>query len=219
MNPSASLLPRLPSAALAAFAVCSALHLAAVAADTGLPASVTKALLMPLLAAWLLARGGPRPVVAGLLLSTGGDIALEFEGTGPFVTGMAFFAAAHVCYVVFFLRGGAVAGLRRQWIVPVAYGVVWAAMVVALWPGLGALRIPVALYSLLLTATAVTSAGYGLRAGIGGCLFLVSDALIALGLAGLPRPPVPGLWVMATYIAAQYLIASGVRAAGGGTEP
>ncbi|GAA4225987.1 putative membrane protein YhhN [Streptosporangium album] len=65
---------------LVAFWLCSAVHLALVAADVGPMDSLTKALLMPLLAAWVLARRGPRPLVAALLLSWGGDVALEIDG-------------------------------------------------------------------------------------------------------------------------------------------
>ncbi|MGC5012311.1 lysoplasmalogenase [Streptosporangium sp. DT93] len=200
----------LSRAALAAFWVCSAAHLVLLAVGDGPLNSVTKALLMPLLAAWVLARRGPLPLVAALLLSWGGDVALDVDGL--FLAGMALFAAAHVCYVTFFVRRGAFAALRRRPLIPVLYAVLWAGLVALLWPGLGDLRLPVAAYSLLLTATAVTAAGLGPRIGAGGALFLVSDALIAFGLADLPRPPSADLVIMATYIAGQYLLASGIVA-------
>jgi hypothetical protein len=41
-------------------------------------------------------------------------------------------------------------------------------------------------------------------------LFLLSDGLIAAGLADWPRPPVPQFWIMATYVAAQYLLTTGL---------
>ncbi|MEU0480547.1 lysoplasmalogenase [Streptosporangium sp. NPDC006013] len=197
-----------PRALLAAFWLCSAVHLVLVAAGEGPMNSVTKALLMPLLAAWVLARRGPRLLVAALLLSWGGDVALEIDGL--FLAGMALFAGAHVCYVTWLVREGALQVLRRRPAIPVVYGVLWAGMIFVLWPGLGDLRLPVAVYSLLLTATAVTAAGLGPRIGAGGALFLLSDALIAFGLADLPRPPMTGLVIMATYVAAQYLLASGI---------
>jgi uncharacterized membrane protein YhhN len=194
-------------AALAAFALIAAAHLASLAAGVTWLELVTKALLMPSLAAWVVMRGGPRLVVAALLLSALGDIALESDDL--FLGGMGFFALAHVCYIALFLRAGAAVCLRRRWYIPIGYAVVWAGFVAVLWPGLGALQIPVAAYSLLLTGTAVTSAGLGWRTGIGGGLFFVSDGLIALHLADLPQPPMPDVWVMTTYIVAQYLLASG----------
>jgi uncharacterized membrane protein YhhN len=165
----------------------------------------TTCLLATSLAVWVIARRGPALVAAALFLSAVGDILL-YQGS-MFIPGMAFFALAHVAYVSHFVRSGALRRLR--WYVVASYAVVWTALVVALWSGLDNLRVPVIIYSLLLTATAVTSSGLGVRTGLGGGLFFVSDALIAFGLADLPRPPMPGMWVMATYILAQYLLASG----------
>lgn len=115
------------------------------------------------------------------------------------------FAAGHVCYLVLFGRG------RTNPYLGAGYAVALAAMAAVLLPALPAgLRIPVAGYSLLLTAMAYRASGPGLWAGVGGALFLVSDTLIATGIADLPQPPVPGFWVMATYLAAQSLLAAGV---------
>lgn len=46
-------------------------------------------------------------------------------------------------------------------------------------------------------------------AGVGGALFLLSDTLIATGVADWPQPPRPDLWIMLTYIAAQLLLVLG----------
>ncbi|MFF3668767.1 lysoplasmalogenase [Microtetraspora malaysiensis] len=209
---------------LVLFWACSVVHLVAGLAGLGLVDPVTKALLMPLLALWVLARRGPGIIVAALLASTAGDIALEIDGM--FVPGMGFFAIAHLCYITFFVRKrpgfrtsaasdsvgvGGTSGRRpvRWWMPVAAYAVVWAALVAFLWPGLGALQIPVAAYSLVLTATAVTSSWYGPRAGVGGGLFFLSDTLIAFGIADLDFP-YRGFVIMATYIAGQYLLASAV---------
>ncbi|WP_106398437.1 lysoplasmalogenase [Actinocorallia populi] len=197
------------------FLVLGAAHLLALAFEIPVAAFTTKALLMPVLAWWLHRQGGARLMVAGLLLSTGGDVALEFDGF--FIVGMVFFAAAHVCYVTFFARSFAAAG-RRRWMIVGVYAVLWAVLVVLLWPGLGDLQIPVAVYSLLLTATAVVSAAHGLRTGVGGALFLVSDSLIAFRIADMELP-MHGLAVMLTYMAAQYLLASGSLARSGGRSP
>ncbi|GAA1739178.1 lysoplasmalogenase [Luedemannella helvata] len=201
---------RLSRPLLVLFWAVAVAHLVALAAPAGGLAYVTKALLMPSLAAWALTRRAPGLLVAGLLCSAAGDVLLEHEGL--FIAGMAAFAAAHVCYVILFVRRGAVVAARRRWAVVAAYALVWLALIVVMWPGLGDLRIPVAAYSLLLTATATLGAGLGLGVGVGGALFFVSDTLIAMRLADLPRPPGVDLLVMATYIGAQWLIASGVVA-------
>jgi len=193
--------------AIWAYAVIAVAHLVSLAAGVTWLEWVTKFLLVPTLAVWVLLQRGPRLVIAALALCALGDMALQFDSL--FIVGMGMFAAGHACYVTFFLRSGAAAGLRRRWYIPLGYAVVWAGLVTLLWSGLGGLRIPVAAYSLLLTATAVTSAGFGARTGAGGALFFLSDGLISLRLADLPQPPMPGLWIMSTYIVAQYLLASG----------
>jgi hypothetical protein len=64
---------------------------------------------------------------------------------------------------------------------------------------------------LLLTATAVASGRHGKRSGLGGALFLISDALIAMRMAGRDFPG-RGVLVMSTYATGQYLLASGAKA-------
>ncbi|MFC7484111.1 lysoplasmalogenase [Luedemannella flava] len=201
---------RLSRALLVLFCAVSATHLVALAASIGWLDLVTKTLLMPSLAGWAATRRAPGLLVAGLLLSWLGDVALQFDGL--FILGMGFFAAAHVCYVTLFVRRGAAAVMRGRWGFVAAYCVVWLGLVAVMWSGLGDLRVAVALYSLLLTATATLSVGLGPVVGLGGALFFVSDALLALRLADLPRPPGADLLVMITYLAAQWLIADGVTA-------
>lgn len=104
---------------LAAFVAVAAANLLANAADHRVAELVTKPLLMPLLAAHLWqattaqGRRTPRLILAALALSTGGDVALLGTGTGWFLTGMALFLGAHLCYVAAFTRHGAAAALRR----------------------------------------------------------------------------------------------------------
>ena len=70
---------------------------------------------------------------------------------------------------------------------------------------------PVAAYALLLTATAIASRWHSPRSGLGGTLFLVSDALIALRLSGRDFPG-RGALAMSSYAIGQYLLTSGVTA-------
>ena len=170
----------------------------------------TKPLLMLALAGFVVAAARPsrpsRLAVGGLLLGGVGDAALLGHGTW-FLVGMGAFALGHACYLTAFLRRGAAATLRRRWWIPVGYLAVWAGLIVLVWPGLdGGLRVPVLVYSLLLTAMAATAAGTGRVAGIGGALFLVSDGTLALGMADVDFPG-RGAVVMPTYLAAQLLIA------------
>jgi hypothetical protein len=66
-----------------------------------------------------------------------------------------------------------------------------------------------AFYGLALVSTAVLSASFGWRLGLGGGLFLFSDLLIAVEIADAATLPGPAIWVMLTYLAAQALLATG----------
>lgn len=54
-------------------------------------------------------------------------------------------------------------------------------------------------------------------AGLGGALFMLSDTLIATGVADRPQPPNPAFWIMLTYAAAQFLLVRGVLGPLGGS--
>ena len=194
---------------MAGYAALSALHLIFLLVGLSLGAELTKPLLMLALAA-AVGAVAPRVLLGALLASCFGDLFLIFGGSW-FLVGMGGFAVAHICYVTRFVRTGALRDRARLLRTGVPYAVVWGVLITMLWPDLDAgLRIPLAVYSLLLTGTAVTSACAGVRTGVGGALFLVSDSLIATGLAKWPQPPVAGFWVMATYLTAQYLLATGI---------
>ncbi|MGW3246718.1 lysoplasmalogenase [Streptomyces sp. NPDC001070] len=199
---------RAARAALALFAVAAVVHLAAQLVDSGTADHLTKPVLVPLLAACAALRGGPRLLVAALLCGWAGDVLLQLDGDTPFLAGMGAFAAGHVCYLTLFVRRGAFADRRRAAATAAGYAVVWLAALVLVWPGLpSGLRIPVAVYSLLLTAMAAAAAGPGPRAtAVGGALFLLSDTLLATRLADLPQLPAADFWIMLTYLGAQYLL-------------
>jgi len=189
------------------FAVAA--DLVCLAAGQTLGHTLAKPLLMPLLALHVWVRGGPRLLVSALLLGWGGDVLLLFHADAAFLAGMASFAAGHVCYLLLFRRHGAPQA-RGAWIAG-AYGIALVVLVALLWPGLPAgLRIPVAGYSLLLTAMACGSTRLGPVAGVGGALFLLSDTLIATGIADWPQLPRPDLWIMFTYCVAEFLLARSV---------
>ncbi|MFC9297505.1 lysoplasmalogenase [Streptomyces sp. NPDC057011] len=195
-----------PRALLIGFAAATAADLGSLLADWHLGHVIAKPLLMPLLVAYVVTRGGPRLLVAALLFGWGGDLALLFDAEPAFLVGMGSFAAGHVCYLVLFGRRATNPLLGG------AYALALLGTVALLWPDLPAdLRIPVAGYSLLLTAMAYRSSALGRTAGIGGALFLISDTLIATGVAEWPQLPRPDFWIMATYLAAQYLLATGTR--------
>ncbi|MEU5300180.1 lysoplasmalogenase [Streptomyces noursei] len=225
--------PRAARALLVAFAILAVGHLAALVAhaaaapgdglatlaDTAV--HVTKPALMPLLAAHVLLRGGPPLLAGALLFGCGGDTFLQIGGETAFRVGMGSFAAGHLCYLLLFARhGGPISGRRaRTALAAGLYAAALVATVLLLWPDLpAALRIPVAGYSLLLTAMAFGALRGGPLVAVGGLLFLLSDSLIAGGIARWPQPPAPQFWIMLTYTSAQYALAIGVLAAAAGPD-
>ncbi|MFF5231849.1 lysoplasmalogenase [Dactylosporangium sp. NPDC000521] len=161
----------------------------------------------PLLAPLLLWHLGRRCLVGwGLVFATAGDVALLVPGTVPFLLGMACFLGTQICFLLAFLRHG-----RPRWFVALGYGVLWAVLNAVLWPSLGDLRVPILVYSLALTSMAAAACAVSPAVATGGFLFLLSDLLIGLGAAGLDFPG-RDLVVMATYIAALFLIVSGIAA-------
>ncbi|MHA6758692.1 lysoplasmalogenase [Streptacidiphilus sp. PAMC 29251] len=197
-------------------------HLVLILIGVSLGADLTKPLLMPALALAVgpaVGLAAPRLLLGALLASCAGDLFLIFGGSW-FLVGMGGFAIAHACYVTHFVRTGALRDRARLLRTAAPYAVVWAVLITLLWPDLDAgLRIPLAVYSLLLTATAVSSACAGLRTGLGGGLFLLSDSLIATDLANWPQLPAAGFWVMSTYLTAQYLLATGILRRAQNQEP
>ncbi|MGW7197713.1 lysoplasmalogenase [Streptomyces chryseus] len=190
---------------LAAFAVAALADLGSLVAGADAGHLAAKPLLMPLLAAYAALSGAPRPLIAALLFGWGGDVFLLADAEWAFLVGMGSFAAGHVCYLVLFR------GSRTSWLLGAGYAVALLTTVALLWPDLPAdLRVPVAGYSLLLTAMALRASGLGLYAGLGGALFLLSDTLIATGVAEWPQLPALDFWIMLTYLTAQYLLVKGV---------
>ncbi|GAB7107474.1 hypothetical protein JCM4814A_57880 [Streptomyces phaeofaciens JCM 4814] len=201
--------PRVP---LLALGLATAVDLTSLAAGFDPGHLVAKPLLMPLLAVWAALNGAPRLLVAALLCGWGGDVLLLSDADPAFLAGMACFAAGHVCYLALFVR----AGRSRACAVLLApcYATALIATVALLRPDLPPdLRLPVAAYSTLLMAMAYTATTrLGPVTGAGGALFLLSDTLIATGVADWPQPPRPEVWIMLTYIAAQFLLVRGTLA-------
>lgn len=198
-----------------AFVAATLVHLVLNVAGATPWDSVTKCLLAPLLAGWVLAAGGPRIVALALLLCVLGDLFLELTPSDTwFLPGMAAFALAHVCFVTFFASRGAFGWLADRPLVGAVYLAAAVGLVAWLWSGLEpGLRVPVAVYAVLLTTTAACAWALGPVTAAGGLLFLLSDALIALDVAGRWTPRPEGIWIMLTYALAIGLITAGVLGA------
>ena len=152
--------------------------------------------------------------VAALACALVGDVLLMLPGF--FVPGLLAFLLAHCFYIALFRQDVPWFPNRRALAATLAVG---ACMMALLWPGLTPLlKVAVPFYVLaiaLMAAQAIGRAavlrnGQAIAVAVGACLFMLSDALLAVNKFVTPLPLAP-LWVLATYFAAQILIVRNVR--------
>jgi uncharacterized membrane protein YhhN len=152
-------------------------------------------------------------IVAGLCFSLAGDVFLMLPGD-RFVAGLVSFLLAHVAYIGGFVYLG---GFQSDWVSLIIYSVYGAAMMSLLWGSLGALRVPVLIYMVVIlvmgwqalalwraypsTQTLVTAAG--------AALFVVSDSALAWDRFRWSFHSARAL-VLSTYYTAQILLALSV---------
>ena len=181
-----------------------------------------------LIIAWAWPRGADAPAMrrwvrAGLVLSLAGDVFLMWPQ--GFLPGLVAFLLAHLAYIVAFTRSVRFAARPLAFAV---YGLVAAALLSQLWPGVPpALRGPVLAYVVCLASMAAQAGVLWLAArgtaaealarsaALGGVLFMSSDALLAFNKFDAPVP-LAALWILATYWLAQGLIAASLRARSNG---
>lgn len=174
------------------------------AAGRGRARWLTKPLLMP-----ALMTGRDRATQRALAFGGIGDVALLGESDAAFTAGLVSFLAGHLAWIVALRQRGDRGRLRGRPVLAAPYGAVFVALNAYLWPRTGRDRLPVIVYSTALLAMSLTALDRGSpRAAAGGALFGVSDTLLALErFGGVHLPAHEGL-VMATYTAAQALLAS-----------
>lgn len=202
---------------LVGLTVVLALHLVAQLASAGLLASATQVLLMPLLAAALVAgTSAPRGrlvlvVLVALFFSWLGDTLprLADDDIG-FLLMVGSFLLAQIAYVVAFWPYRRSSLLSRP-VTLLPYVVVLVVLVLLCREQAGALLAPVVVYGVALVSMAVLATGLGPVAGVGGAIFLVSDALIALDAFAGVAVPASGFWVMLTYVVGQGLLVRAVQ--------
>ncbi|MQA81875.1 MAG: lysoplasmalogenase [Streptosporangiales bacterium] len=207
--------------ALVPYAAAGVIHLVALAAAVDGLGTVTKVLLMPTLALALLVLAGEHRghwtwgTAIALVLAWAGDLALNVPRDVWFLVGLAAFLLAHLVYVGVFWPFTRRSGLRRRPWAAIPYTAWWVVLLAVLAPGLGDLVVPVAIYGLVLGASATVAVGVNRTVAWGAGIFLVSDSLLALHrYADWFAVPQPDVWVMATYIAGQGLIVLGLVRAG-----
>ena len=162
-----------------------------------------------------------RMVYAAIIFSLLGDILLMFEGEFFFICGLGSFLIAQLCYAWCFEQQAF--GLRKHmwWVggVLILYG---GSLIYILWAGLGAMKLPVSVYSIAIMLMgfaafarrgAVSAASF-IMVATGAVLFITSDSLIALNTF-YKKIPLAGVWIMLTYISAQWFIIRGLLISSG----
>lgn len=153
---------------------------------------------------------GRLPLIAAIFFSGCGDVILDLSFKGAFIAGLASFLTAHLFYVgVFALHFQ----LQKKLLVVTLAGIVLpAAMAVFLWPHLGELKLPVAVYVTAIASmflSSVNRSQVNSSLIFGAMFFLISDSVLALNKFYAPIPAARYA-IMATYYLAQYLIVTGL---------
>jgi len=185
----------------------------------------TKPLLMPLLIAAYV-QGHERKnffsrlMISGLFFSWLGDIfLLPEDGDGIyFILGLSCFLTTHILYIIYFakIRPEGKSFLGQYPFLLVFIGVYGAGLLYLLWPTLGALKIPVGVYAIIICSMLIMALWQYKRiprpASIlfitGAAMFVTSDSILAINKFR-QATPFAGILIMATYVAAQVLIVLG----------
>jgi uncharacterized membrane protein YhhN len=163
-------------------------------------------------------------IFAGLLCSLLGDVALIFAGKGGtvFLIGLGSFLMAHLFYSAAFFRD-----YRYDPQAPKIFGHIMLFIMAALtigfyvWirPYLNDMRLPVMAYMVIISLMAILAAYRYKRVNLasfwlivaGAVFFIISDSILAINMFVEPVLR-SGIWIMSTYMIAQYLITMGTLA-------
>lgn len=153
--------------------------------------TVIKTLSVALLALVSFVEGLPVLLTVALALSALGDAFLSRDGDVAFLGGLGSFALAHIAYTALFvsLPGFDISALVTWPAALLALALLGLAAGLAgpLWRGAGALRIPVAVYIVLIVLMGLAAITLGAPILWAALLFVISDALLGSTLF-LMRP-------------------------------
>ena len=176
----------------------------------------TKPLLM-LILIWMVlmaqnSKGLKIALVLALFFSWGGDMFLLFERNGLFVFGLGSFLLAHLVYIYVYQKKAKVSLLHALpflgFVGLFCFGVLWGKLSADL-------TVPVYMYMLVISMMGFMASNRVVHKEsythvlIGACLFIISDAFIAVN-EFVQHVPYASFWVMSTYGIAQYLIVKGL---------
>lgn len=188
---------------------------------------ITKPLIMPVIAFLfiLASKGSDRTlkirILSAILFSWAGDVILMFQEIEIwFIIGLLCFLIAQLLYLSAFLRPQftvlAIPLIQKTPLIISPFLVFGYLVFTQLRQNLGDLKLPVLIYMLAILAMAIFALNRYGRASFrsfimvftGALLFVLSDLILAFNKFGEPIIW-SGVWIMLTYISAQYLIALG----------
>jgi uncharacterized membrane protein YhhN len=182
--------------------------------------SIIKPLLMPALLIYFVKTKYVRSfsstlLTFALLFSWAGDVFLLFQEDSPsmFLFGLVSFLLAHVVYIVVFQRLSEKTQTKPlQYSISILLVLYGGLLTFLLWPGLGNMEIPVMIYAAAITIMGISAVirkgrGYGVLL-IGALCFIASDSILAYNKF-FAAIEFSSLWIMSTYLLAQFLIVQG----------
>lgn len=210
------------------YLIISFLYLLFISFELQIGIYATKPLLMAVLAWWYYSRTmynqkfiPSKYFLTGILFSLLGDTFLMFQGNDFFLFGLSSFLVAHILYILSFVKypkfyEGVIA---KKPLISLPFLLYMIVVTGFLWENLGNMKLPVLLYSAVITLMAICAMNMKNRIDFytflfiisGAMLFVISDTVIAISkfkftdLSAIPNR----LIIMASYLAGQYLLAMG----------
>jgi uncharacterized membrane protein YhhN len=161
-----------------------------------------------------------RLILMALFFSWLGDIflMLEYRNALFFIVGLVSFLTAHLLYIYYFasIKPNTRSFLRKRPVMLLALLAYVVELLYVLWPHLGGMKVPVLIYGIVIGVMLAFSLWqYGKIPAqaawlfiLGALLFVTSDSMLAINKFKTPITH-GGIWIMGTYILAQYFIAKG----------
>lgn len=162
-----------------------------------------------------------RFIQVGLVFSWIGDVSLMFVEHNQlyFMGGLGAFLATHIFYIAAFAQSvkGSTSYIRKRPLAALPFVIIGAFLFYTLYPSLGGMKIPVLLYTLIITTMVVFALNRNEKVSIksfrlvyyGAIAFMISDVVLAINKFLMPVENAD-IIIMATYILAQYLIVEGM---------
>ena len=160
-------------------------------------------------------------IFAGLVFGLFGDVFLMYDYVDPyfFMLGLTSFLIGHLLYIsAFYLDYKWAPSIEKKYtrIAIGVFGVFCVAFYLFLRPYLGDMKIPVLIYAFVISLMAIMATNRKSRVNTisfnlifyGAILFLISDSVLAYNKFVSPVR-FAGIWIMATYMLAQYCITIG----------